>query len=177
MHEKTDEQLITEIQNGQILSYEKIVRRYQNRLLSFVVKIVWNHEDAQEVVQDIFFSIYTHINQIDKDKKFSSYLYAGAKNMAITHLRKNIHNKYQKLTEVASPEHDLLGLLVKDESVADIHTSIASLGDKYRDILKLYYLNDFDYKEISKRTNLTLNTVRTRLKRAKEKLKLIMEES
>src|SRR3989338_4422761 len=88
MDPRRDEELVSEVQGGNIAAFEELVRRFQRPLISFVYKILWDHANAEEVVQDALFSVYTTIHRVDTKKKFSSYVFTLAKNAAISRLRK-----------------------------------------------------------------------------------------
>jgi RNA polymerase sigma-70 factor (ECF subfamily) len=171
MEKKTDEALVVEIQEGNILAFETLVGRYQRGLLSFVYRIVWDEKTAEEVVQDAFFSVYRSIGSIDTSKKFSTYMFTLAKNAAISALRKR--KPSVKLEEMMWVEDDepFYEKLLRDDLHESVSAAIQSLPHKYQQVIDLYYFQDLSYEEVSQKLKLPVNTVRTHLKRAKEALK------
>ncbi|MBI5619604.1 sigma-70 family RNA polymerase sigma factor [Candidatus Gottesmanbacteria bacterium] len=174
MNEKPDEALVREVQEGSITAYEILVKRYQQRLFAFVYRIVRDEPAAQEVVQDAFISLYKTIDRVDTRKKFSSYLYSIARNTAISSLRArkpavSIDESAVSVDEVAMEER-----LASQEQREGVRRAIAKLEKKYRRVITLYYFGDLSYEEIGETLNLPINTVRTHLARAKQKLRDIL---
>ncbi len=175
MVSKSDRELIVDVQNGNILAFETLVRRYEFPLLRFVARILNNEEDAQEVTQDTFLNVYKGIDRIDPTRKFSSYLYTAGKNLAITLLRAK--KKEFPLNEeiLEDGEFDGYHKIIKEEEKDKVRKAISYLGKKYQKIVKLYYFNDLSYKEIAIKLSIPINTVRTHLRRAKGELRKVLE--
>lgn len=174
MQDKTDEELIADIQNGDILAFEILVKRWQNRIFHFSFQIVKDEALAQEVVQDSFFNVYKAIDRVDTKRKFSSFLYKIAKNEAISALRKK-HEEVSLENIIIKSDDTTHEDLAKKEEAEVLHRKIDSLNAKYQRILKLYYFQNLSYEEIAQELNLPLNTIRTQLRRAKQALKERME--
>lgn len=175
MYKKTDEQLVTEVQTGLISSYEVLVRRFEKKLYSYIFNFVKREDDAKDIVQDAFISVYEHIDQFDKSRNFSAYLYSVAKNGAMTFFRKKKHavsiEGFDFIDEKQKPE-DMMILNSRKDAV---HAAVESLDSKYRRVVRLYYFHELSYEEIGKKLSLPLNTVRTYLHRAKIQLKQLLK--
>ncbi len=156
-----DEILVREVQEGNILAFEEIVRRYQKRLIWFVTRIVHDQARAEEICQDAFFKTYQVIDRVDPSKKFSTFLFEIAKNKAIDEIRKT--KREVPLQDIAVEEK------LVDET--GIREAVEKLPKAYREPVKLYYFSDLSYQEISRKLGMPINTVRTHLRRAKERLK------
>lgn len=163
---KTDEELVREVQEGNILAFEEIVRRYQKRLLWFVTRIIHDQARAEEICQDAFFKTYQVIDRVDSSKKFSTFLFEIAKNRAIDELRKT------------KREVPLTGVAIETKTdETGVHELVGKLPQNYRAAVKLYYFADLSYEEISRKLKIPINTVRTRLRRAKEKLRWMLQKA
>ncbi|MBI2404801.1 RNA polymerase sigma factor [Candidatus Gottesmanbacteria bacterium] len=174
--EKTDEELVSEIQKGDVLAFEILVKRYQRRLFSFVLHVLYHVHAAEEVVQDTLFAAYKTIDRVDTTKKFSSYLFAIAKNTAISYLRRRKQTiSFASIEEQAHEEETLYDSLIEAEKQDHVKEAISQLEDKYRSVITLYYFDDLSYQEISKKRKLPVNTVRTHLFRAKKELKALLQ--
>lgn len=171
MGERTDEELVRQIQEGSISAFETLVRRYENRLLSFVYRILKNEFDAQELVQDTFFKVYTLIDRIDTSRKFSSYLFEIAKNAAISRLRSRHAEIPLKDESVVETDEKIYEGLAQKQQAEAIRSAITKLPFRYRRVIQLYYFDDLAYEEISRKLKIPLNTVRTHLARAKAALR------
>jgi RNA polymerase sigma factor (sigma-70 family) len=174
MFRKTDEQLVAEVQTGLLSSYETLVRRFEKKLYIYVFGIIKREDDAKDIVQDAFINVYEHIEQFDVGRNFSAYLYSVAKNGAITFFRKKKKHipleSLELIDEKLKPEE---AMVVKARNEA-VHQAIETLDKKHKEVVRLYYFSDLSYEEIAHRLSLPLNTVRTNLRRAKDKLKTVL---
>jgi RNA polymerase sigma-70 factor, ECF subfamily len=172
MNLKPDAGLIADIQNGDILAFETLVRRYQVPLYRFAWRILRNEQDAQDVVQEALFNIYRHIDRIDCKKRISTYIFAVTKNAAYSLYRSKQSDV--PLDEAVDIEADetVFEHLIRSDDAAAVRKAISALEEKYRRVVRLYYFDELAYEQISKRCKIPLNTVRTLLRRAKEKLRL-----
>lgn len=175
MDVKTDEQLVKEIQEGDVLAFEVLVKHYQRRLFSFVFHILYDAHAAEEVVQDALFSVYRSIDRVDVTQKFSSYLFTIAKHTAISYLRRKKQIvSLSEIEEQASEEETLYEGLIEAEKQHRVRESLLALEEKYRRVITLYYFEDLSYEEISRKLKLPINTIRTHLLRAKKQLKEVL---
>jgi RNA polymerase sigma-70 factor (family 1) len=170
MNMKTDIELVISIREGDILAFEEIVKRYQRSLYFFVMGIVHDEAASLDVVQESLFKIYQVIDRVDVTKKFSTYLFEIAKNNAISYLRKN--KRTVSIEHIAELEDDepFIEKFLRQDLAELVQKAVRSLPKQYRTVITLYYFEDMSYEEISNIVHLPINTVRTHLKRAKEKL-------
>jgi RNA polymerase sigma factor (sigma-70 family) len=174
MNEKSDKQLVLAIRDGDILSYEELVKRYQHGLYVFVFRIVHDEAVSHDVTGEALFKVYETIDRIDITKKFSTYVFEIAKNLAISYLRS--HKKHISIEEVAyvEDEESFLEEFYRWDRAEVVHAAVARLESKYKNVITLYYFEDLSYEEVGKKLRIPTNTVRTHLARAKEKLKKLI---
>ncbi len=167
----TDEELILAIQQGDISSYEQLVKRYQRGLYFFVMRILHDDAASADVVQDSLVKVYQIIDTIDTRRKFSTFLFEIAKNASFSILRKK--QKIVSLDVIGDIEDDksFIENYLRQDIAERVHASVQSLAEKYKIVLQLYYFEDASYEEIAKKLRIPVNTVRTHLKRAKEAFK------
>ncbi len=176
MKSKTDEDLVLAVCQGNISAFEELVKRYQRKLYSFALHIVRDEPMAQDVVQDALFRAYTSIDHVDTTKKFSSYLFTIAKNTAISFMRKRKYTvSLGAVAEQINEDKTMYEHLIDAEQHHYIKQVIGKLEEKYRRVISLYYFDDLSYEEISKKLKIPINTVRTRLSRAKGAFRKIYE--
>ena len=72
MRDRTDEELVREVQEGNVFAFEHLVKRYQGKLHSFVYHMIHDDQSTQDVVQESFINLYKTIDRVDISKKFSS---------------------------------------------------------------------------------------------------------
>jgi RNA polymerase sigma-70 factor (ECF subfamily) len=174
MEARSDEALVASIQEGEVYAFEHLVKRYQRRLHSFVLRAVRDDQAAADVVQESFISVYKTIDRIDTNKKFSIYLFSIARNNSISYLRAK--KKQVSLEDIVLIEEDesLYEKIAVGERQHVVRKALSLLEDKYRQVIRLYYFDDLSYEEIGKAMRLPINTVRTHLFRAKEMLRKLL---
>lgn len=89
----TDEELIFRFQNGDEQSYIELVKRYKDRLINFVFRLVNDRDQAEDIIQDTMLKLYTHKHYYKNIAKFSTWIYTIAGNFAKTELRKKKNQK------------------------------------------------------------------------------------
>lgn len=166
-----DEALLVEVQDGNVLAFTHLVRRYQGRLFGYVLRIIRNRQTAEEIVQDALFKVYQHIRSIDPARQFSSYLYTVAKHEAINALRRSRPTLSLEDRDVMDEELDLDEQISMMADADHLRAAVQQLEEKYRRVVTLYYFDQLSYEEIAARIGVPLNTVRTHLRRAKESLR------
>jgi RNA polymerase sigma-70 factor (ECF subfamily) len=96
----TDEELIASFQNGNEQAYIELVRRYRDRLMTFVFRFVGDMELSEDIVQDTMIKVYTHKHYYKEIAKFSTWIYTIAGNLAKTELRKRKRRKVTLLSQM-----------------------------------------------------------------------------
>lgn len=167
----SDEKLVEDVKNGNVESFETLVKRYSGKIMAFVFKILHDRYLSEETVQDSFFSLYKSINRVDTERKFSPYLYKIAKNKAIEKLRTR-KNELALNEEIAGGDSDnIYEKIIKSENKARIRKAVDELEKKYKDPINLYFFENLSYGQIAGKLSIPVNTVRTRLKRGKVALR------
>jgi RNA polymerase sigma-70 factor, ECF subfamily len=178
--QKTDEEIIKLVQQGQVELFGLIVKKYQNKLLRYGNKFLNRSEDIEEIVQEIFIKTYINIQSFDLSKKFSSWIYRIAHNEFINALKKkrplyffNLDVFLPHLISKENPEEDI----AKKEIQELISGYLTELEPKYKEVLILYYFEDLSYKDISDILHIPISTVGVRIKRAKKIMKNLYERN
>ena len=183
MTDYTDEQLILKFQKGDIKAYNEIVARFKDRLLNFVYGYMKDYEVSQNLVQDTFIKVYTHGHSYKEISKFSTWIYTIAGNLAKTELRKLKRRKTYSFSQLSNDErefsldrHSLSENYNNDDSerhqkYQDIKEAIPKLSEDFRNIIILRDIQELSYDEVSSITGLAIGTVKSRINRARQKLK------
>lgn len=181
----TDEQLILQFQNEDKGAYVEIVMRYKDRLVNFLYRFTGNRETAEDISQETFLKLFKNKDKYSEIAKFSTWLYTIALNEARTNFRKekkhaavsindfyeDSHNDYQIRSDDYNPEDDANA---ETESFY-IQKAINSLNEIHREIIVLRDIEELDYEEIAKTLDIPLGTVRSRINRARESLKVSLD--
>src|SRR6185503_18028902 len=109
--EKTDAELVTlTLQNQE--NFAHLMKRYEGKLLSYILRISnVDHDEAQDILQDVFIKTYKNLNSFDADLKFSSWIYRICHNQVISNYRK-VKARPQKYT--FDVDDDMLNRLTSD---------------------------------------------------------------
>ena len=150
---KDDEQLLMERlanPDTQRRAFEQVVREYSEQLYWQVRRIVLTHEDANDVMQNVFIKAWTHLDSFHQDSKISTWLYRIALNESIDFMRK------KKIPAVSTDDSEGLGnTLMADEyfsgnqAEALLQEAIAQLPDVQRTVFNMRYFDEMRYSEIS----------------------------
>jgi RNA polymerase sigma-70 factor, ECF subfamily len=155
-----------------------LILRYEKKLFNYIRRIsASSKEDIEDILQDVFISVYKNLNDFDNNLKFSSWIYRIAHNKTISQWRKSSSrpktvsgdNEENGLFNFISSEEDIVKDLEKKCSAKEVKSIIFKLDEKYKDVLVLRFLEDKDYKEISDILKKPMGTVATLISRAKKK--------
>jgi len=177
--ELKDEQLAKEIKANDHQALAEIIERYQNKLFYYIVRIIGNMDDSQDVVQETFLKVYENIQGFDESRKFSSWIYRIAHNLGINQVKKNQRlsaveaHTLDWLEDRVEEAEDIVAAEEKQRLLKEMKENIFSLRQEYRDILVLYYFEDKSYEEISDILRIPASTVGVWLRRARVNLKKI----
>jgi RNA polymerase sigma factor (sigma-70 family) len=87
-----DSAVVTAFLGGEERAFSELVERYQSRLLNFVYRTIGDREKAEDLVQEVFIRVYRHLHRFDRSKKFSTWAYTIASNLAKNELRNRSRN-------------------------------------------------------------------------------------
>lgn len=177
VHTNSDEHIAALVQAGDTERFGVLVERYEAKLLRYGRKFLPRDEDIEDIVQDVFVSAFRNIKSFDTDRLFSPWIFRIAHNAFVNGLRKHSRNPLTMLdfdTFVShhvdeSPPMDLVR--EQKEMRVLIEKGLETLNPKAREILVLFYLEEFSYQEIADILQVPIGTVGVRLKRAREALK------
>jgi RNA polymerase sigma-70 factor, ECF subfamily len=160
------EQLAAKAQAGCVVSFERIVQLNKDRLFTYLVHFLGNQHDAEDVAQEAFIKAYRHLHTFNGKARFTTWLFAIAKNTALTHIRKR--KPLQAIDEV---EDILCAPVPHDPSEAEsIWSQARKLKPKFYETLWLFYAEGFSLKETAEILNTNAITVRVNLHRARAAL-------
>jgi RNA polymerase sigma-70 factor, ECF subfamily len=183
-----DGALVTEYLAGQTRAFDALVDRYQNRLLNFIYRTVGDRERSEDLVQEAFIRVHRHIARFDHSKKFSTWIYTIASNLAKNELRNRSRNPlvlFQTITKDWEDEERPLefedssmrpdDLYRKRHIRSLVEQTVAQLPEHHRQVFVLRELEGRSYEEIADITHCNLGTVKSRLNRARSSFAEIIE--
>ena len=187
----TDEDLILAFQNGDVASFEEIVRRYRDPLFNFVVRLLGDAFYSEDVVQETFLRVFRNKHRYHQVAKFSTWIYTIASNLAKTELRRRKVRNFFSISSKGEDEKDYdlqdtstdierdVDGIIKNEIILK---EINSLPYHFKEAVLLRDIQDLSYEEISQILSVPLGTVKSRVNRGRSRLQkrlkfLIEEES
>lgn len=178
----TDQELVNLIRQGRKDLFSEVVLRYEEKISRYIKKFIWDRDDLDDVVQNVFAKSYIYLNTYDDSLSFNSWIYRIAHNESINFLKKNKPKDISFIDIdtfipylLAKENAEDKTLLRENKELIDLHLS--ELESKYREVIILFFYEDLDYEEISQILKIPKSTVGVRLSRAKQRLKNILEKS
>jgi len=180
--DKSDYELIDDSISGDEEAFGILMGRYENSLYGLIFKMVRNHEETQDLVQEAFIKSYKALESFNKQYSFSTWLFKIASNNCIDHLRK----RRLKTTSIDAPIPTEDGSLSQDlpddsyspekdslrnELFSSVNSIIDELPEKYKVVINLRHKEDQSYEEIAVALDIPIGTVKARIFRAREILK------
>jgi RNA polymerase sigma-70 factor, ECF subfamily len=162
------------------MAVKVLMKEYGEEIKRLIYTYTKNWSSAVDLSQDVFVSVYLHLEKFERKSSVRSWIYSIAINRCKDYL-KSWHYRNMQLLEklplgkgssTETPEHHLL---MEDES-REMMQRIFSLPIKYRELIILYYYKELSVKEISELLNLSESVIKTRLHRGREKLRLTFTE-
>lgn len=177
----TDEQIVKKIQGGDYRLYAEILKRYEKKIYFYVRRITsWDQLSIEDMTQDTFVKAYKNLQSFDTTKKFSSWIYRIAHNVAVDFLKsqKRPGVSVDDLEEVLVSKQTLVeDLAIMEADKVRLHRAIDKLDVKYKEVIVLYYMEEKSYDEISEILRAPVSTIGVMLMRAKKKLKEVYEKN
>jgi RNA polymerase sigma-70 factor, ECF subfamily len=183
-----DSAVVTAFLGGEERAFSELVDRYQTRLLNFIYRTIGDRDRAEDLVQEVFIRVYRHLHRFDRSKKFSTWAYTIASNLAKNELRNRSRNPLVLFqTMQGASEDDDRPLEFEDSSTRPddmyrkrhlrelVEDTVAKLPEHHRQVFVLRELEGKSYEEIAEITDCNLGTVKSRLNRARSAFAAIIE--
>ncbi len=176
MNTQTDEEIARMVQGGDTESFGLLIQRYEQKMMRYARRFLFDYDNAQDLIQEVFIKVYTKIQSYDSGLPFSPWIYRIAHNEYINAIKKR---KSEPLSFIdfdtllpyfTLPKKTDDELHIKELRKA-LDACLDKLDAKYREPLLLYYYEELDYKEISEILRVPVSTVGVRLKRGRTLLK------
>ena len=185
MEKENDVQLIRRILSGNDEAFSVLVEKHQKSIHALAWRKVGDFHIAEEITQDTFLQVYKHLAQLKNPNQFGGWIYVIANRLCLKWLQKNklsvqslddtpmeeieevSYTHYasdQRQTEIAEDRHELVKRL------------LSQLPESERTVVTLYYLGEMTAKEIGKFLGVSVNTIKSRLRRGRKRLQEQQEE-
>lgn len=175
---RDDQSLIDACRAGDSEAFGELVRRYQDRLYPTLLRLTGRADDALDLLQDVFLRAYLKLGQFHGESAFYTWLYRLAINLALSERRRRRSVTPPLVAEPAEAieQSDPAGPLLRAERERQVHEAIASLAPEHRAVVVMKDLDGLPYEEIATILKIPVGTVRSRLHRARNELRLKLRD-
>lgn len=189
-----DADLVNQYRQGDSKALEKLILKYQNRIYNVILKICSDQDDAAELTQETFVKIIENIHKFEGRSKFYTWAFRVAVNLTLNYCQRNAklslssldaekdqYNSRQAqilkefLSDGSSPDPEMVAQ--NKELCAMAVKALMKLDDAQRAVVVLRDIEGMNYSQIADVLNIELGTVRSRLSRARGRLRKILEAS
>ena len=176
-----DTQLIDLAVHGDRNAFTALVEMNQERLFASMIQVTGSPEEAEEVVQEAFIRAFLKLDTFQRNSQFFTWLYRIAFNSALTRKRRNRarvsldHCRENNGREVTGTADAVDEPMLRQERVNLVRAAIQILSEDHRTILVLREMQERSYEDIAEILEISIGTVRSRLSRARNQLKVTLE--
>jgi len=183
-----DRELVKRVADGDQLAFAEIVARHRPRIYAMTYRRLLNHQDAEEVTQDAFIQALRRLTTFRGDAAFSTWLARIALNLAHHRFwywsRRRRHETDSFDTPLSEDGRATLGDVIAGENdrpyalietgdlLERVGAGMAHLSPPHREVLTLRTLHNISYKQIAHRLGISIGTVKSRILRAREDLRV-----
>ncbi len=173
----SDEEIIEKVRSEDQEFYAIIIERYQEKLLRYAANLIQDEDSAADIVQESFIKAFKNLKGFNIKKKFSSWIYRIVHNEAINHAKK-YRREIPILERIDFKSGEDVELnFEKKEIISRVERCFSKMPLLYAEPLRLYYIDEKSYEEISDILRLPMGTVATRISRAKILIKHICQKN
>ena len=175
-----DWHLIARARAGDMRAFAELVQRYQSPIIHFCQRMVGSLQDAEDLAQETFVRVFRHLPRLTEKAKFSTLLFGIARNLALNAIRDT--QRRANRTTVSVPPDFLADTPGPDgharvrEMEGIIERAMGLLSSDHREVLVLREVSGMDYDEIANVINCRTGTVKSRLARAREQLRVLVTD-
>jgi len=177
---------VARLRRGDLNALSELIARYQNRLYRYLLRIVRQPAEAEDLFQQTWLKVVERVGSFDVNRNFDAWLFTLARNLAIDHLRRA---RPQSLDEPVADDWDCTTLVdripSRDDTPLDtalaverrahIDEAMAALPMIYREALSLRFEDGMKIEEIAQIIAVPVSTVKSRLRRSLEQLRYALE--
>ena len=184
-----DVRLMLQVRAGDAAAFTELVERYRNRLLTVLEHLVGNHEQAEDLAQEVFLRVFKASHRYEPGAKFSTWLFTIANNVASNALRSRSRRREVGVPEGNGSDSSPMQLdqlakaasgfmptraLDKAEQAQMVRQAVASLSERQRMALLLAKFEGMSYQDIAQTMDLSVQAIKSLLSRARVNLKEIL---
>tara|TARA_R110002096_G_scaffold26681_3_gene82182 strand:- start:2058 stop:2714 length:657 start_codon:yes stop_codon:yes gene_type:complete len=183
-----DQDLIVRSRQGETAAFDELVEKYTKKLYGLVYHMTSNHEDTNDILQDVFAKAYRALKRFRGKSTFYTWIYSIATNMTLNFLKKRNRRRTMSLNDVdlaIERDKDFIEATSKSDPVREANISelqerlnmaMQQLSDDHRAVVTMFDIQGMPHAEISKIIGVSEGTVRSRLFYAHRQLQTYLED-
>jgi RNA polymerase sigma-70 factor (ECF subfamily) len=180
--ENDDRDLLEKLRNGKTrdLAFQVLVKKYRERLYWHIRKIVMNHDDADDVLQNTFLKVWRNLDKFREESTLFTWLYRIATNESLTFISSVKKRSFLPMNETSE---FLMNNLVADEYFEGdeiqmkLQKAILTLPEKQRIVFNMKYFDELKYEEMSEVLETSVGALKASFHHAVKKIEEIMKNS
>lgn len=151
--------------------FQKIMEEHTDYLLRLAFLYVKDWPAAEDIIQDVFITYYQKFEQFEERSSLKTYLSKITVNKCKDYLKSWRYRIQILTTRFSAKPKNIRNRLVEQDEKLELAEAVLQLPLKYREVIIYYYFEEFSVIEVSQQLNLSENTVKTRLRKARTLLK------
>lgn len=174
--QKFKKELLERLSAGDGGAFDELYDLYREPAIRFCNSILKDAEESENIIQEVFIKIWRKREAINPELNFTSYLFTIIKNRVFDHLKEIKKNTLLKeLYWKNILEYKVLDDDVQEERLSKVKKAVENLSEKRKEIIKLNYEEGKSYEEIASQLNISKNTVKNQLVKAKQIIRKQLE--
>ena len=186
--EYDEKALLERVRAGDADAFGILVRETERMVYNLALRMMGDREDALDMSQEAYMRAYRSIGRFEGNCSFSSWMYTLTRNVCLDELKKKKKFSVSTLTdsdedgevrerEIADERTQPDVVYEKKERAESVRRALDEMGEGQREILLLYDIEGYSYKDIARMLDIDIGTVKSRLFRARDKLRKILAKS
>lgn len=175
------ERAMSGIKSGELEAFRELVERYQGRVFCFVCNMVRNKSDAEDLVQEVFVAAFRKLSSFDSERaQFSTWLLTIARNRCLNHLQRASVSATTSLDHMTLDRESVIAqpvdAVLSDETFSRLDAALDRLPLEQRAAFVMAEIQDMPYQEIALIEEVELGTIKSRVSRAKQRLRELLSD-
>jgi len=177
MNDYTDKELLDLFRNGSNSNYafNLIVQKHQRKLYNVIRRLVIDHDDTNDLLQNTFIKAWTHLGNFREESNLSTWLYRIASNEALTFItskRKKVTQSMENIHHYTSHQDSTTGKEIQEKLLKAIHT----LPEKQRIVFNMKYYDEMKYEEMSEVLDTSIGALKASYHHAVKKIEEFLKQ-
>lgn len=168
----SDSQILEKLKQGDASAYKQLFDRYYMSLSVYALKYCDSFQLAEDIVQELFIKLWDEKLYLKLEKAISPYLFRAVKNNTLTAVKNSSKYRFEDIEDqVNTLISDEVDMEIIEQEKEKLYQEIEALSPKSKEVFKAIVLDNLKYKEVAKKLDISVNTVKTHYSRALKQLR------